>query len=176
MSLKPILCCPLVVISVKTVQTHLSGFICVRNSYPVGSVWNVIVRLILVDVLNKQRWNLLQLKLIVILCWLILMLTKSCTRREYSTRFHFPPIDAFVHVRGIQTNNLALRCSRSSPLILTALSDRDSVCKMSNMVFNTRPLQSRWGNLVKIKHMRNRIHTVFNMMGKGCRPTRFLDH
>lgn len=47
---------------------------------------------------------------------------------------------------------------------------------MSNMVFNTRPLQSRWGNLVDVKHMINRIHTVHNMMGKTWRQTRFLDH
>ena len=53
------------------------------------------------------------------------------------------------------------------PLILTALSDRESVCKMSNMVFNTRPLQSRWGNLVEVKHMKNRIHAVYNMMEKN---------
>lgn len=52
---KQMLCCPLVVINVITVQTHLSGLICVRNSDPVGGVWNVIVWLILVDVLNLQR-------------------------------------------------------------------------------------------------------------------------
>lgn len=49
------LCCPPVVRNVITVQTHLSGLICVRNSDPVRGVWNVIVWLILVDVLNLQR-------------------------------------------------------------------------------------------------------------------------
>lgn len=52
LSLKPMLCCPLVVISLITVYIHLSGFIRVRNSDPVRSVWDVIVWLILVNVLN----------------------------------------------------------------------------------------------------------------------------
>lgn len=50
--LQPMLGCPLVVINVITAQTHLPGLICVRNSDSVGRVWNVIVWLILVDVLN----------------------------------------------------------------------------------------------------------------------------
>lgn len=33
--------------------------------------------------------------------------------------------------------------------IHTALKDKERVCKMSSMVFKTRPLQSRWGNLVE---------------------------
>lgn len=39
-------------------------------------------------------------------------------------------------------------CTRA-PLILTAHSESESVCKMSSMVFNTRPLHSRWGNLAE---------------------------
>lgn len=34
--------------------------------------------------------------------------------------------------------------------ILTALRESERVCKMSNMVFSTRPFQSRCGNLVKV--------------------------
>lgn len=58
------------------------------------------------------------------------------------------------------------RCTRP-PLILTALSERESVCRMSNMVFNTRPLQSRWGNLAKSKEIwkRIRMHEVSIMAG-----------
>lgn len=37
-----------------------------------------------------------------------------------------------------------------SPLTLTAHSESESVCKMSSMVFNTRPLHSRWGNLAEM--------------------------
>ncbi len=135
MPLKPILCCPLVVRSVITVKTHLSGLVRVRNSDPVGSIWNVIVRLILVDVLNKQKRLLLQWKHIV--CTSIIYLLQG-----------FTPL--FIDT-----------------VILTALSDRESVCKMSNMVFNTRPLHSRWGNLVKVKHIRNRIHAVYIITGKN---------
>lgn len=36
---------------------------------------------------------------------------------------------------------------RAKSASLTALRDRDSVCRMSSMVFSTRPLHSRWGNL-----------------------------
>lgn len=30
---------------------------------------------------------------------------------------------------------------------LTALSERDRVCRMSNMVFSTQPLHNKWGKL-----------------------------
>lgn len=39
-------------------------------------------------------------------------------------------------------------------VFLTALSERDSVCKISNIVFRTRPLHSRCGNLV-FEHQRH---------------------
>lgn len=34
---------------------------------------------------------------------------------------------------------------------LTALSERESVCRMSNMVLSTRPLHNKWGKLRRDK-------------------------
>lgn len=72
----------------------------------------------------------------------------------------------FLHLVLNEGRGLKAAAVWNSPHILTALRDRERVCRMSSIVFKTRPLQSRWGNLVEVKKMRNGIQTVFDMVGK----------
>ena len=165
------LCCPLVDIHVITTQTHLSGFVCVRDSDPVGGVWNVVVWLVLVNVLNRQIRNLLQLRRLVPIKTpsqdLItlssgknnqdLLFFHCKTKSDINDNWFFATYRCCCLSQGL--NILAPHAAPPPSWLLTALSDRDSVCKMSNMVFNTRPLHSRWGNLVEVEGYK-KIHVL----------------
>lgn len=55
--------------------------------------------------------------------------------------------------------------SGRSTVTLTALSDTDRVCRMSNMVFSTVPLQSKCGNLEQVKRSEKKRTEEMNFLG-----------